>query len=265
MNAIGAAVTHRPFAASLRRLGESRLSSSARARAADGSKIMLFAFDCDGVLVDSEIIASEVDAELLTKAGYPITAPEATRRFAGLTSDAIHDLVEKEIGHSLPPGFVAKQKAELDRRLARDLKVVPGAEELLDRIEGPRCICSNSSTERLTIELNKVGLMDRFRPYIFSAVEVGDRQPKPSPNVYLHAARQFDMNPRDVVVLEDSVFGVGAAKAAGTRVIGFTGGRHTWLGHADMLVEAGAETVIKRFADLPRVAEALMSWEGISE
>ena len=84
---------------------------------------MLFAFDCDGVLVDSEIIASEVDAELLTKAGYPITAPEATRRFAGLTSDAIHDLVEKEIGHSLPPGFVAKQKAELDRRLARDLKV----------------------------------------------------------------------------------------------------------------------------------------------
>ena len=224
---------------------------------------MLFAFDCDGVLVDSEVIASEVDAQLLTDAGYPITAPEVTQRFAGLTSSLIHDIVEKEIGHALPTGFMDKQKSELDRRLARELKIVPGAEELLDRIEGPRCICSNSSTERLTIELNKVGLMDRFRPYIFSAVEVGDKQPKPSPNVYLHAARQFETNPREVIVLEDSVFGVAAAKAAGMRVVGFTGGRHTWLGHADLLIEAGAETVIKRFADLPKVAEALMAWEGM--
>jgi len=226
---------------------------------------MLFAFDCDGVLVDSEFIASEVDSALLTDAGYPITPAEVSQRFAGLTSIAIHDLVEKEIGHALPAGFIDRQKTELDRRLARDLKVVPGAEELLDRLEGPRCICSNSSMERLTIELNKVQLMDRFQPYIFSAVEVGDKQPKPSPNVYAHAARQFDIDPREMVVLEDSVFGVVAAKAAGARVIGFTGGRHTWLGHSDLLIEAGAETVIKRFADLPAVAEALMSWEGLEE
>jgi HAD superfamily hydrolase (TIGR01509 family) len=226
---------------------------------------MLFAFDCDGVLVDSEVIASEVDAEMLTDVGYQITAAEVSRRFAGLTSTAIHDLVEKEIGRSLPEDFLAKQKAELDRRLARDLKAVPGVDELLDRIDGPRCICSNSSSERLTIELNKVGLIDRFRPYIFSAVEVGDKQPKPSPNVYSHAVREFAIDPREVLVLEDSVFGVAAAKAAGTRVVGFTGGRHTWLGHADLLIEAGAETVIKRFADLPAIADALMSWEGMAD
>ncbi|HEY5081825.1 MAG TPA: HAD-IA family hydrolase [Bauldia sp.] len=226
---------------------------------------MLFAFDCDGVLVDSEIIASEVDAKLLTEAGYDVTAAEVSQRFAGLTSLAIHDIVEKEIGHGLPADFMARQTAELDRRLARDLRIVPGADELLDRIDGPRCICSNSSTERLTIELNKVGLMDRFRPYIFSAVEVGDKQPKPSPNVYAYAARQFEVNPREMVVLEDSVFGVAAAKAAGARVVGFTGGRHTWLGHSDLLIEAGAETVISRFADLPAIAEALMSWEGLEE
>jgi HAD superfamily hydrolase (TIGR01509 family) len=224
---------------------------------------MLIAFDCDGVLVDSEIIAAEVDARLLTEAGFKITPAEVTQRFAGLTSGAIHDIVEKEIGRPLPADYMERQKEELDGRLARELKVVPGAEAVLDRIEWPRCICSNSSTERLTLELNKVKLIDRFRPYIFSAIEVGDRQPKPAPNVYAHAAREFGVNPREMVVLEDSIFGVRAAKAAGARVIGFTGGRHSWAGHADLLTDAGAETVIRRFEDLPAIAEALVAWEGM--
>ena len=224
---------------------------------------MLFAFDCDGVLVDSEIIAAEVDSKLLSEAGFKISPAEVTQRFAGLTSGVIHDIVEKEIGRALPADFMARQKETLDSRLARDLKAVAGVEELLDKIDGPRCICSNSSTERLTLELNKVKLIDRFRPYIFSAVEVGDKQPKPAPNVYTYAAREFGIAAREMVVLEDSIFGVAAAKAAGARVIGFTGGRHTWPGHADLLIEAGAETVIHRFNDLPQIAEALMSWEGM--
>ena len=68
-----------------------------------------------------------------------------------------------------------------------------------------------------------------------------------------------------MLVLEDSVFGVHAAKTAGARVVGFTGGAHTWLGHADLLTEAGAETVIRTFADLPRIADALMAWEGMGK
>ncbi|HVY20345.1 MAG TPA: HAD-IA family hydrolase [Bauldia sp.] len=224
---------------------------------------MLYAFDCDGVLVDSEIIASQVDSELLTGIGFKISPEEVTQRFAGLTSIAIHDIVEKEIGRKMPDDFLPRQKEALDTRLARDLKIVSGAKEMLDRLKGPRCICSNSTSERLTIELNKVGLTDRFQPSIFSAVEVGDRQPKPSPNVYAYAAKTMDVNPREMVVLEDSVFGIRAAKAAGGRVIGFTGGAHTWLGHADLLIEAGAETVISRFADFPATAEALVAWEGM--
>src|SRR5690606_38930479 len=110
---------------------------------------MLFAFDCDGVLVDSEIIASEVDAELLTQAGFPITPQEATQRFAGLTADSIFKLVEAELGRPLPDDFHAQQRAELDKRLARDLKGIAGVNEMLDRIDGPRCVCSNSSNVRL--------------------------------------------------------------------------------------------------------------------
>jgi HAD superfamily hydrolase (TIGR01509 family) len=163
----------------------------------------------------------------------------------------------------LPESFLARQKEELDRRLARDLKAVPGAEDVLDRIDGQRCICSNSSDARLRLTLEKTGLWDRFAPHIFSAVEVGDKQPKPSPNVYLHAARAFEIDPREMLVIEDSTFGVIAAKSAGARVVGFAGGRHSWSGHADLLTEAGAETVIRRFADLPAIAEALMAWEGM--
>jgi HAD superfamily hydrolase (TIGR01509 family) len=226
---------------------------------------MLLAFDCDGVLVDSEIIASEVDAELLTEAGYEITAEDVSRRFAGLTSKAIHAQVEAELGRALPEDFLARQRTELDRRLAKDLKAVPGVEELLDRIEGPRCVCSNSSSERLKLSLEKTNLRDRFRPYIYSAIEVGDGQPKPSPNVYRHACAQFQIDARDMLVIEDSIFGVTAAKLAGARVVGFVGGGHSWPGHADLLMDAGAETVIRRWADLPSVAEALMAWEGIRE
>ena len=224
---------------------------------------MLLAFDCDGVLVDSEVIAAAVDAELLTQVGYAITPEEVTRRFAGLTSRAIHDIIEAELGHPLPESFLVMQREELDRRLARDLKAVPGAAELLDRLDGPRCVCSNSTNERLKLSLEKTGLWDRFRPYIYSAVEVGDRQPKPSPNVYLHAVKAFEIDPREMLVIEDSIFGVAAARAAGARVIGFVGGGHSWPGHADLLTEAGAETVIRRLADLPRIAEALMAWEGM--
>jgi HAD superfamily hydrolase (TIGR01509 family) len=226
---------------------------------------MLYAFDCDGVIVDSEIIASKVDSEHLAEFGYEITPEQVTHRFAGLTSRAIGEIVAAEIGRELPEDFFAKTKAEIDRRLATELKPVPGALELLDRLEGARCVCSNSSMERLRISLERTKLWDRFRPYIFSAIEVGDKQPKPSPNVYRHAMLALEANPRETVVLEDSVFGVTAAKAAGARVIGFTGGAHSWPGHADVLTDAGAETIINRLLDFPATAEALMSWEGMPE
>jgi HAD superfamily hydrolase (TIGR01509 family) len=229
---------------------------------------MLIVFDCDGVLVDSEIIASAVDSELLTALGYEITPEEVTRRFAGLTGRAIVDAVEAELGRPLPEDYVPKHRAEIDLRLARDLQPVEGVHEMLDRIERsgePRAVASNSTSERLGISLEKTRLRDRFKPHIYSAVEVGDRQPKPSPNVYRFVMDKFSVKPGDTVVIEDSVFGVRAAKGAGARVIGFTGASHTWPGHADLLTDAGAETIIKRYSDLPRTIEALVAWEGLAK
>ena len=227
---------------------------------------MLYVFDCDGVLIDSEIIASTVDSEFLAEFGYEITPQEVTFRFAGLTGRAIGDIVEAETGRKLPEGFFQRVQQEIDERLARDLTAISGVHEMLDRLEGRSTgVCSNSSLERLKISLDKTRLWDRFAPHVYSATEVGDFQPKPAPNVYRYAMAQFGADPRDTVVLEDTVFGIAAAKAAGTRVIGFTGGAHTWPGHADLLTDAGAETVINRLVDLPATAEALLAWEGIAD
>jgi HAD superfamily hydrolase (TIGR01509 family) len=227
---------------------------------------MLYVFDCDGVLIDSEIIVCSIESELLAEFGYEITPQEVAHRFAGLVGRSMGDVVEAESGRKLPDDFFRRVQEESARRLARDLKPVPGAVEMLDRLDGrPSCVCSNSSTERLRISLEKTRLWERFVPHVYSAIEVGDFQPKPAPNVYRYAMAAFGADARDTVVLEDSVFGVAAAKAAGARVIGFTGGGHTWPTHADMLTDAGAETVISRLADLPATAEALLAWEGMPD
>ncbi len=111
--------------------------------------------------------------------------------------------------------------------------------------------------------MERTRLWDRYKPYIFSAGEVGTRKPKPDPNVYRYALEQFRCDPREAVVIEDSVFGVAAGRAAGARVIGFTGASHAWPGLSDLLTEAGAETVVKRLSDVPKVAAAFAAWDGV--
>jgi len=227
--------------------------------------IMLFLFDCDGVLVDSEIIAAEVDSQLLSEFGTPISVEDISRRFAGLTFRKTVELVEKDADRKIPEAIFDRQKKELEERLTKNLKAVAGVDRLLDRLEGERCVCSNSTSERMRLTLGKTQLLEKFTPNVFSAVEVGDHQPKPSPNVYRYAAEQFGTPPRECIVIEDSLFGVTAAREAGMRIVGFTGGAHTWPGHADVLTEAGAETVIDRLADLPAVAEAFKVWDGLPD
>ncbi|MBC8130558.1 MAG: HAD-IA family hydrolase [Rhizobiaceae bacterium] len=222
--------------------------------------IALAIFDCDGVLVDSEIIAARVEAEMLKEFGFEFEAEELAERFAGLTLPRILEILAEENGVRFPKDFADKVEATTDIRLAAELEEIAGAHEILDEIVLPRCICSNSSSVRLEMELDRVGLWDRFRPYVYAAREVGSRKGKPAPDVFLHACKAFGVTPREAVVIEDSVHGVTAAAAAGCRVVGFTGGTHTYPGHAEALSEAGAETVISRLKDYPAVIAALEAW-----
>lgn len=220
-------------------------------------------FDCDGVLVDSEIIAARVESKLLNEAGYPISVEEMGERFAGMTWKNILLSVEKEVDIPLSASLLDKSETLLDQRLAREVKIIEGVSFALSRIEGPRCICSNSSVHRLDSMLTKVGLKEHFAPNIFSAKDLGADRVKPKPDIYLHALSQMGVAAKKAVVVEDSVHGVHAARDAGIRVIGFTGASHTYPSHADRLTDAGAETVISRMVDLPAVIAAMESWSGL--
>ncbi|MCX8996401.1 HAD family phosphatase [Rhizobiaceae bacterium BDR2-2] len=224
----------------------------------------LIIFDCDGVLVDSEIIAAEVESALLRDAGYPISPEEMGERFAGLVWRDILLAVEKEVSIPLSASLLDKSEKLLDIRLERDVQAIPGAADAVARLSGPRCICSNSGTNRLAMMLKKVGLYNAFAPNIFSAKDLGPDRAKPKPDIFLHGAKSMGADPRRTVVIEDSVHGIAGARGAGMRVIGFTGASHTYPSHAGRLMDAGAETVIARMSDLPATIEALAAWDGVA-
>jgi HAD superfamily hydrolase (TIGR01509 family) len=221
---------------------------------------MLIIFDCDGVLIDSEILSAQVDCAILGEFGYEISPAELAHRFAGVTTDGIFKLIGEEIGREFPANILDRAKRETDAKLRREVAPIAGVHEMLDALDDPRCICSNSRSERLQISLSKVGLWDRFRPYVFSAQEVGTKRGKPAPDVFLHAAKVFETDPADAIVIEDSVTGIAGAIAAGMRVIGFTGASHSWPGHGEALMDAGAITVVRRLVEVPPTLEALREW-----
>ncbi|MBX3569986.1 MAG: HAD family phosphatase [Rhizobiaceae bacterium] len=221
----------------------------------------LVIFDFDGTLVDSEILAARIQADLLTKAGHAISGEELSERYAGLTFKDILLRVEEVSEVPLSASLIDEAETLVDRKLRRDVQVIEGAAAGI-LAAGPRkCICSNSRTERIRFMLERTGLDRHFgRQEVFSALETPTGKPKPAPDVFLHAAAQFNAEPAATFVVEDSVHGIHAAKAAGMRAIGFTGAAHSYPGHADALTDAGAETVIRRWADFRGVLAALSEW-----
>ncbi|NJR13177.1 MAG: HAD-IA family hydrolase [Phyllobacteriaceae bacterium] len=221
----------------------------------------LMIFDCDGVLVDSEVLAARIDAELITKAGYPITPEEMSDRYSGLTFKQILIEIERISDVPMSASMLTRADALIDKALER-VKIIEGAREAALHFGDRKCICSNSTSSRLKVSLGATGLRPIFGDAVFSALEVAEKRGKPAPDVFLHAAAQFKANPARCFVIEDSVHGIHGARAAGMRVIGFTGASHSTPGHAERLSEAGAETVINRLRDLPETVEALTLWSA---
>ena len=209
----------------------------------------LVIFDCDGVLVDSEMIASRILAEELVGRGYPVTPEYCRAHFTGCSIATVMTTVAEAFGRPLPGDFpeilFARDAAAFDT----ELTAIPGVEEAVRRLSVARCVGSSSSPERIRNSLRVTGLLDLFEPHIFSAhmVERG----KPAPDLFLFAARSMGVPPDAATVVEDSVLGVQAALAAGMAVLGFAGGGHAGPGYAERLKEAGAPVVFEDMAELP--------------
>jgi len=217
------------------------------------SGIDLIIFDCDGVLVDSEVISCRAHAETLTRHGYPITPDQVFDRFLGQSMRKAMIEVEAELGRRLPDDFQTQAYAEIFRLFAVSLQATPYIEAALAAIMLPVCVASSGPPEKISTSLNHVGLYDRFAPHIFSAVQV--KNGKPAPDLFLFAAEQMQTSPARCLVIEDSVAGVTGARAAGMTVLGFHGGSHCRANTASTLRAAGAALTFDDMRELPDLIE----------
>jgi len=213
------------------------------------SAIDLIIFDCDGVLVDSEVISCRAHAEALTRHGYPITAEQVLQRFLGVSDREARSIVETEVGRALPDDFEMQMKHAALRLYADQLHVIPHVAETVAAIGLPKCVASSGTPEKIRHGLTCAGLFDVLAPHIFSSVQV--KRGKPAPDLFLFAAEQMGAAPERCVVIEDSVPGVTGARAAGMRVLGFHGVSHCTPGHAAVLRQAGAHETFDDMRQLP--------------
>ena len=217
----------------------------------------LLIFDCDGVLVDSEVIAHETLRELMETLGRPMTMAEMIAEFAGKSLADTVATAERLLGRPIPADVSQEFGQRLLDRFRRELKPIPGVRDAILALPHRRCVASSSSPERLHLSLAVTGLAPLFGDRIFSAVAVTNG--KPAPDLYLLAARTLDEPPEHCIVIEDTVRGVAAGHAAKMRVVGFVGAAHATPALADGLRRAGADVVIRTMRDLPAVVRRLIA------
>jgi len=208
--------------------------------------IELVIFDCDGVLVDSERISVRVDVAVLAQLGWPMTEAEVIERFMGRTEADMAAEIEAHLGRPLPANWEEPFRHLYREAFEAELKPVPGILEALDAIAGPICVASSGTHERMRYTLGLTGLYPRFAGRIFSASEVA--RGKPAPDLFLHAAGRMGVRPAACAVVEDSRYGVEAARGAGMRAFGYAGGLspRAWL-------EGPGTVVFDEMRDLPRL------------
>ena len=209
----------------------------------------LVIFDCDGVLVDSEVISCRAHAETLTRHGYPISEQQVLERFLGVSDREARLTVEAELGRRLPDDFEAQMKQAALRRYASELGSIAYIGDAIAAIGLPKCVASSGTPEKIKHGLTCAGLYEALAPHIFSATQVA--RGKPAPDLFLFAADRMRAAPTRCVVIEDSVPGITGALAAGMTVLGFHGGSHCLPGHADKLRAAGAAVTFDDMRQLP--------------
>ena len=215
----------------------------------DGRECELVIFDCDGVLVDSEMLSARAYAELFADLGVPLPLGVMEGCF-GLKQADIFARIEAAVGRVIGPDDRAQLWPRTRALFASELKPTPGLVPFLQRLRLAHCVVSSSHEERIRFSLEITGLHAYFDGAIFSSqlVERG----KPAPDIFLHAAEAMSARPERCVVVEDSIPGVEGAVAAGMTAIGFLGGTHLDPSHGERLTRAGATLFAGNWSDVER-------------
>jgi HAD superfamily hydrolase (TIGR01509 family) len=214
---------------------------------ASNADLQLVVFDCDGVLVDSEVISNDVLACSLTAEGLPTTLAEARRDYQGLLLADVISRAEAKLGRSLPEDWLERFERDRTEAFHRELQPVPGAAEAVQRISAAGvavCVASQGKIEKTKLSLSLTGLRHLFPgAALFSAYSVP--RGKPHPDLFLHAAAVMEAKPVRCAVVEDTASGVTAAVAAGMRALGYVADSDEAA-----LRRAGAE-VLRSLEELP--------------
>ncbi|OOY21229.1 hydrolase [Thioclava sp. DLFJ5-1] len=184
----------------------------------------LVIFDCDGVLIDSEIISAQMLIDELAKLRVAIDLDYVARHFLGRSYPTVMKQIRYEFGLDLPEEFEAQYRARLLDAFERELQVMPGVADVMERLDVPWCVATSSSQPRAERSLEIAGLRERVGDRLFTASEVAHG--KPAPDLFLHAAKKMGAAPARTLVIEDSLNGIRAGLAAGMEVWRFTGGSH---------------------------------------
>lgn len=208
-------------------------------------------FDCDGVLVDSEVIAHEVEMLTLGEIGLTYDSHDFKARFMGMSDTAFHAALEADgqarLGRSIIEEIRPRMKARFIEAMETRLAAVAGVHAAVDAVHVAKAVASSSTKKGLERKLRLVDLWDRFAPHVYSAEDV--THAKPAPDMFLLAARELGVAPSQCLVIEDSVNGVKAAHAAGMRVWGFMGGGHMDEHSRKRLTDAHVERIVENWAD----------------
>jgi HAD superfamily hydrolase (TIGR01509 family) len=216
-------------------------------------------FDCDGVLVDSEVLIHAIELEVLAELGLHYDSGPFKARFMGMSDTAYFAALDQEamtlIGRTIEAEARPRMQARIREAFDRELREVAGAVEAARTVRQPRAVASSSSIAALDYKLKKLGLWELFAPYIYSSQHVAHA--KPAPDLFLHAAAMLDVPPAECLVIEDSVNGVKAGLAAGMTVWGFSGGGHMDAAMSARLGEAGAHRLVADWPEARALFETL--------
>jgi HAD superfamily hydrolase (TIGR01509 family) len=212
-----------------------------------GGRPDLIIFDCDGVLVDSEVLSCRCLTEVLSSYGIVLTLDQALDLFLGRSTSAVLQHYAA-LNRVVPEVFLSDLKRRVRQIFQTSLQPVPGVDAVLTRIATPHCVASSSDLDRVSFSLTLTGLAAFFGDHLYTSEMVA--RGKPAPDLFLHAADKMQAAPDRTLVIEDSVSGVMAAKAAGMTVWGFTGGSHYQARDGRGLLQAaGADRIFESMQD----------------
>jgi HAD superfamily hydrolase (TIGR01509 family) len=217
----------------------------------------LVIFDCDGVLIDSEIISARMLVAELKRLGLTIDLAYVERNFLGRSYPVVMETIRREFGLDLPPDFEAQYREALLAAFQSELKVVPHVRDVLTQIGVPFCIATSSSPRRVEISLSLVGLAPLVGEKVFTSTLVA--RGKPAPDLFLYAAATMGARPDRTLVIEDSLTGIRAGLAAGMTVWRFVGGSHLGADTPEEPQDALPHRRLVSFADFFQIAPSLKS------